>query len=73
MLPNAVNMIGQADWPTKNRVLLSKNRPYSHVTMHEFSNIDGDFEDDSDMGPVIAYPEGYEPSFDPNEVNDDVI
>lgn len=38
MLPNAVNMLGTAGWPSAERVLLAKDQPYKHVTLHEFSN-----------------------------------
>ena len=38
MLNNAVNMLGTEGWPSSDRVLLSKDHPYSHVTLHEFSN-----------------------------------
>lgn len=38
MLPNAVNMIGTEGWPSSKSVLLSRDDPYSHVTLHEFSN-----------------------------------
>ena len=38
MLPNAVNLLGTEGWPSSDRVLLSKEHPYKHVTLHEFSN-----------------------------------
>ena len=39
MLPNAINMLGTAGWPSSDKVILSKDSPYKHVTMHEFTNL----------------------------------